>query len=215
MIEKKNHIKWIYWCIIYAKDPGVVPMACSYWRSFLRKWYKMKGRQGEADPLLGAGLVAIRGGSHPRVHFVICILMSPLLPKNPPINLYIHHLSTREPCLLWRAFKQIDPDALEGIHCPSRISFLLPLIQVSKEVLDKLWISIFHDGFPSKPHQVQLVMDIVHRQQVSSCCLFGRDMVDVGTSNTEPTLGTWTTARTIAPFFNGPKVFGINSITKI
>ena len=50
--------------------------------------------------------------------------------------------------------KQVYTNAFQRVDRPYRILILFPVVQIAKEVLDKLWVSILHDGLSRFPHQV-------------------------------------------------------------
>lgn len=68
---------------------------------------------------------------------------------------------------------------LQRTDSPGRILLFLPGIQLAEEVPDKLRISVLENGFSNEPHQVQLIVNVVHREQVRSSCFLGSDVVNV------------------------------------
>jgi hypothetical protein len=63
-----------------------------------------------------------------------------------------------------RLLKNIHTHTLQRADRPLRILLLLPVVQFREEVLEELWVSVCNDGFPYEPHEVQLVVDVVHGQ---------------------------------------------------
>jgi hypothetical protein len=95
---------------------------------------------------------------------------------------------------------------------PFWILVLVPAVQFAEEVFQKLWIAVFEDSFACQSHQIQLVVDVMHGQQMGSGGLFGGDVGNIGTSDAETALRGRTTACTLTALFNGPKVLGVYGV---
>jgi hypothetical protein len=89
------------------------------------------------------------------------------------------------------------------------------VVQLGEEVFQELWVSVLQNGFSDQAHQVQLVVNIVHGQEMSSGSLLCCDVVDVGTSDAQASLCRWTAARALAALFNGPKVLRIDGVADV
>ena len=74
--------------------------------------------------------------------------------------------------------EQIHANPFQSIHSPLRILSLI-IIQFRKEVPQKRGISILDDSLPHILHQVELIVDVMHGQEMCSSSLFRCDVVDV------------------------------------
>jgi hypothetical protein len=66
-----------------------------------------------------------------------------------------------------------------------------------------------------QPHQVQLIVDIVHGQEMGSGSLFCSNMVDVGSSEAKTALCGRTAACTLTALLNRAEVLGKDGIAEI
>jgi hypothetical protein len=110
--------------------------------------------------------------------------------------------------------QQVYPDLPQGTHSPLRVIALIR-IQIPEELLQKRRISILYDCLSYVLHQVELIVYVVHRQEMRPCGLLGRDVVDVGSSNAQPAVFSRPTANTPTAFFDGTKVFRKNGVTDV
>jgi hypothetical protein len=74
---------------------------------------------------------------------------------------------------------KVYANTLQCTHSPSRILLFFPRIQLAEEVLHELGISVLQDGFSNESHQVQLIVYVVHRQEMCSGCFLCSDVIDV------------------------------------
>jgi hypothetical protein len=79
-------------------------------------------------------------------------------------DIYLLSISSKLLQCVRLLLKKIHTHTLQRADRPLRILLLLPVIQFLEEVLEELWVSIRDDGFPYEPHEVQLVVDVVHGQ---------------------------------------------------
>lgn len=117
------------------------------------------------------------------------------------------HPSMLSKCALLR--KELDSDFAQSTDRPSR-EVLLIVVELRKEALQERRISVFDDRCPYTPHEIQLIVHVVHRKQVCSCRLLRRDVVDEGPSNAETSSRFWPTTGAFACFRNRPKVICIS-----
>ena len=118
-------------------------------------------------------------------------------------------------CYCYSIAEQINTNSLQSGYSPLRILFLVPCIQLAKELFDELRISILENSFSRQSHQVQLVVHVVHRKEMGAGRFLRGDMVDVGPCDAQPPLFSWTTASTLTAFLNRPEILGICSIADI
>jgi hypothetical protein len=110
---------------------------------------------------------------------------------------------------------QIHTNTPQRSHCPRWILGLVAAVQLGEEVFQELWVCVLQDGFAYQPHQVKLVMDIVHGQQMGSRRLLCCNVVDIGARDAQASLCRWTTARALAALFDGPKVFCVDGVADV
>jgi hypothetical protein len=79
-------------------------------------------------------------------------------------DIYLLSISSKLLRCVRLLLKKIHTHTLQRADRPLRILLLLPVVQFREEVLEKLWVSVCNDGFPYEPHEVQLVVDVVHGQ---------------------------------------------------
>jgi hypothetical protein len=77
-------------------------------------------------------------------------------------DIYLLSISSKLLQCLGLLLKKIHAHTLQRADRPLRILLLLSVVQFREEVLEELWVSICNDGFSYEPHEVQLVVDVVH-----------------------------------------------------
>jgi hypothetical protein len=89
------------------------------------------------------------------------------------------------------------------------------VVQLAEEFLDELRIPVLNNRFPRQPHQVQLIMYIVHGEQMRAGSLFRRNVVDVRAGYAKTALFCRTAAGACAPFFDWTKVFRVRGVAEV
>jgi hypothetical protein len=82
-------------------------------------------------------------------------------------------------------------------------------------VLQEVRVPVLQDGFAYQAHQVQLVVDIVHGQEMSSRSLLCCDVVDIGARDVQAPFCRRTAARALAAVFNGRKVLCVDGVAHV
>jgi hypothetical protein len=89
------------------------------------------------------------------------------------------------------------------------------MVQLAKEIFYELWIAVPKNSLACQTHQIKLIVDVVHSQQVGSGSLFCSDMVDVGTSDAETALRGRTAAGTLATLLDRSKILGVYGVAEV
>ena len=111
--------------------------------------------------------------------------------------------------------KQIYANTSKRIDCPSRVLVLLSVVQLAKEVFDELRVSILYDGLSCLFHQIELVVHIVHSQEMRAGSLLCSDVVDVGSCDSQSAFRFWSTAGAFAAFLDWAEVFREIGVAKV
>lgn len=116
--------------------------------------------------------------------------------------------------LLLLVLHQINTHPPQRLHRPTRI-LLLPLIQPPKELPHKRRVPILQNRLPYLPHQIQLIVHIMHRQQMRAHRLLRRCVVDIRPSDAQTALFGGAAHDALAPGLDGAKVFRVGSVAQV
>lgn len=111
--------------------------------------------------------------------------------------------------------EQVNANTAQCRNGPLWIFFLLLIVQLREEVFHKLRISIVQDSFACQPHQIQLIVYVVHCQQMRASSLLGGDMIDVGAGDSQTSLCGRSAASALAAVFDWAKVLGIHGVAEV
>lgn len=107
---------------------------------------------------------------------------------------------------------EVYANALQGLNRPVRILLLRTAIQLGEKVSQELRVPVLQDGVSYQPHQVELVVHVVHGQEMSPGGLLRGDVVDVCSCDAQSALGCWPAAGAFAAFFDRSEVFRVHDI---
>lgn len=82
--------------------------------------------------------------------------------------------------------QEIYTDASECLDSPFWVLVPVAAVQLAEEVFQELRVCIFQNGFSGPPHQIELVVDIVHCQEMGAGSLLCCNVINVGSCDAEP-----------------------------
>jgi hypothetical protein len=64
------------------------------------------------------------------------------------------------------SFKQIDPNSLQCVDSPIRVSRGITVVQCLEEIFDELRVTILFYCLTSLTHQIQLILHVVNGEEM-------------------------------------------------